>query len=206
VGFVLSKVAFLAFLGFAVVMLSGPSLALLGIAVGMTVAVVSVVLPFALIGLLIWLPFYLFDQARRRRLTARQWQQQSLRRGLHEPMAGQWQQQSQQGGQGQQQCQQQSSPPVIRQIPRRVEKSAASTWNDCCHAGRTVGGILMETLCGAAVLGILAGFVASEMPRREMGGYIFVGTALGALFGFLIGLANYGQSRHSLCKDGPRES
>jgi hypothetical protein len=54
---VLRKVLFLALFGFLAVMLAGPVLALVSIFISLILSVVAVVLPFALIGLLLWLPF-----------------------------------------------------------------------------------------------------------------------------------------------------
>src|SRR5438128_2435762 len=54
---VVRKVLFLALLGFLALILAGPVLAILSLCVSLIVSVVVVVLPFALLGLLFWLPF-----------------------------------------------------------------------------------------------------------------------------------------------------
>jgi hypothetical protein len=54
---VIRKLLFLALFGFLAVILAGPVLAILSILASLIISVVAIVLPFALIGLLVWLPF-----------------------------------------------------------------------------------------------------------------------------------------------------
>ncbi len=202
-GHLLSKLAFLTFLGFAVIMLTGPVLGLLGVVVGLGVAVLSVILPFAFVGFLIWLPFYLFDQWRRsQNPVGRQWQAQHPGKRM-----AQFQQMGQHPGMGQQQ--QQMWSPLARRCGgavRQTADAARAAGEQCCAFGHALGGIFLETVCGAATLGILAAFVATELPHRQMENYVVVGILLGSLFGFLIGLANHTPSRRAACNDGPRET
>ncbi len=199
---VLSKMAFLTFLGIAAVVLIGPGLGLVGVALGLmgaalglVVAVICVALPFAFIGVLVWLPFHLFDKGRRSR--------QQLNRLRYAQF--QYQRQSGMGGAQAQSQRQTAMPPAAQRCVGAVRRSTNAAWQHGRTVGRTIGGVLMETLYGAATLGILAGLVATELPHHQAAGYVMAGIGLGAIFGFLIGLANYGASRHDLCKDGPGE-
>src|SRR5437899_777003 len=54
---VVRKVLFLAFFGFLALILAGPVLAVVSVFVSLILSAVAIVLPFALIGLLVWLPF-----------------------------------------------------------------------------------------------------------------------------------------------------
>src|SRR5207253_7927805 len=61
---VFGKIAYLALIGFLAILLTGPIIAVFSALFSLVVAILSVLVPFALIGVLIWLPWRLCAKGR----------------------------------------------------------------------------------------------------------------------------------------------
>jgi prepilin signal peptidase PulO-like enzyme (type II secretory pathway) len=141
-------------MGFAAVLLIGPILAVVGFVLSLVVAVVSSALPFLVVGFLIWLPFQLSCQRKRRPSSAGRSVQ-------------------------------------VTPLHAACERTPVSRWEKLRWLVRPVGGIMLETACGAVLLGGLAVLIAHDMRPREREEYLVCGTIIGSVVGLLVGLANY---------------
>jgi hypothetical protein len=165
IGRVVRKFAFLAFLGFLVIVLSGPVLAIVSTIFSLGLALLSVLLPFAFLGLLFWVPFRL------------------LSRGAH--VAGQDIRDTGKAlgqigfGVPYRACAQVCSG--AGEFGQRVRTRT--------HAiGSLVGGILLETFSGAAV-GTVLGVVESLRSHGSLQSTIMIGTGIGGLLGAVVGIS-----------------
>jgi len=61
--------------------------------------------------------------------------------------------------------------------------------------GRPVGGILLETACGSAILGSLAALTKGNVPGRMQEEYVVCAILIGMVVGIGVGVANYWPSR-----------
>jgi hypothetical protein len=146
---VIGKLAYLALLGFVVMMLVGPML-----------AVVSVLASFALIGMIFWLPLRLLgcgrpvEWGRVRNASQRYWG--TVRTGYHRVHG------------------------VFQQHPIYLERAR--------EAGRFMGRVFRETVCGTLVggmLGLLAALQTSFHPRP-----LVLGLGVGFIVGALVALSS----------------
>lgn len=148
----------LALMGFALIFLSGPVLALFSVLFTIFVVVFSLLLPFLVIGLLVWLPIrFLF-------------------RGRQEAVRGFYR-----AGQGW--CRASVVPLQSGvHVCRRAYEAGRSAGRKGHDLGRLLGGVIVEAVCGALV-GVLMGAIASTQYRPAE-----TPLALGALIGGSLGM------------------
>jgi hypothetical protein len=185
----LGHVAYLALLGFLAIILIGPAAALLGVLISVAAALLSVavallsaLLPFAVIGALIWLPYQLLTH----RPTIDRDRVRQGARAVYQKVV---------------------VPPAhwCAQGCRWTAQAAPSAWEKCHSALGRAGGVLLETLCGAIILGVLAGLLGAGLGPKHVESYCAVGILLGAGFGFVVGLANHA-ARQDAASPGGGES
>jgi len=149
--------------GFAGIILIGPALAVLAIAVSLIVAVVATIAPFVVLGLFFYLPYRL--------LFVRDVRWQHVRR------AGTA-------------CQSAAVPPA-RWCAGKVRETA--DWSGrVCSRTASAGWIALETICGALIGSGMGWLLASPlMKKRELVLYVLLACLAGAVLGLLVGLANH---------------
>jgi hypothetical protein len=156
----LRKLVWFTVLGFATVILIGPVLAVLG-----------TVLPFALVGALVWLAYKGV-----RRLAGRGREKPALPEVLQEAGRGA----RRAFAQGIQKCS--GWAPAVRRWPpaARCRLRAAGGW--VAARGRSAGRRLLEILCGA-----LVGALVSWLITGAVDDYTALGALVGAALGFVAG-------------------
>jgi hypothetical protein len=165
----LGRVFYFAFLGFLVLLLSGPALAFLGFAFSIALAIISfaiailaVVLPFALLGFLIWAPLHALVSGKRV-----EWR--ILGRICY------------------------FFYDKLFRFPKRVLTGMSHSGQVVRQKVSGLSGhirvILIETACGALVgfmLGVMADYMSGH-PQIE--GVIAIGALIGAVLGALVGIS-----------------
>jgi hypothetical protein len=66
--------------------------------------------------------------------------------------------------------------------------------------------VILETVCGAIIVGTLAGMIGYDFRHHLRDTYVLCGILIGSLLGLLIGLANYGVVPHGVGAETPCES
>lgn len=168
--------AYLAILGLLCVLLAGPVLAILGVMVSLVVAglsvlvgVFSAVLPFILIGFMAYLPLYML------RSKTPAWCTLGLVTGRM------------------------FNSLVVRPCEasaRLVRHSATvvpAIWHKTHSIGWAVGGVFLETVAGAVILGTLTALPFKMNPELHYGGEIGIAVAIGAMLGLMVGICNHWQ-------------
>jgi hypothetical protein len=160
---VFRKFGYFAFMGVAALILAGPVIALLSLVISLILAVLSILVPFAVIGLLIWLPIRILSGN-----PSKAWTEARKAGGVL------WR--------------------SVLRPPLQLGKRLFSWFGNAFGASRgraqQVGGILMETTCGAAV-GALLG-VAAGMGKEEMYADAGLAAAVGAVVGLFVGFTRIG--------------
>jgi hypothetical protein len=160
---VFRKFGYLAFMGVAALLLAGPVIALLSLVISLVLAAFSILLPFAVIGLLLWVPIRILSGNR-----GKGWAE------AREAVGAVWRSVLR--------------PPL--QFGKRLCSWIGASFGSSRGRAQQVGGILMETCCGAAV-GALLG-VAAGMGTDGMfvdGGRA---AAVGAVVGLFVGFTRIG--------------
>jgi hypothetical protein len=166
------KLFYFALIGFIVILLAAPVLAVLSVVLSMVLAILSfalaalvIVLPFAVLGFLVWAPLQAAFSGR-----PIEWRQLGrICKGIFNNVLG---------------------------IPRRAW--SMMTWSGRAAHEKVsglsshVGVVLFETFCGALV-GFMLGITAANMPAQQQYGAM-AGPGLGALIGAVLG-ALVGTSR-----------
>jgi hypothetical protein len=196
-GRVLRLVSFLAVLGFLTVILVGPVLALVIGVLSLIVGLLITVLPFAVIGLLVW-GAYAAVTTRDRRAA---WQRLGRRAAsvwrwlVTAPLAACGRLCAWGVGVGR------TLAPLAVPAARRagevardgVEVSVALAERGACQArsaARRVGGVLLEMVGGAAVGTILVCLADKSQHGRELVLSIAAGAVAGAFVGLIVGAAH----------------
>ncbi len=156
----LNKFGYLALLGFAAIMLTGPVIALMALAFSIVVGFFSVLLPFAVMGLILWLPIRAVTDS-----PSEAWREAS------EAVQKVWRNVLE--------------PPYLwfRRFFAWIKTSSNSTRTFSMQ----IGGILLETICGAAV-GAMIG-VAAEMGKETIETDAALCAAVGAAIGLFVGFS-----------------
>lgn len=193
----LRKIAFLAVVGFLVLTLTGPVIALVAAILSVIIAIVSVVLPFALIGFLVWTAFELVFGDRhlvlhRIRETGRAFYQGvvagPLRAGAQSCRgAVNWSQTATRGAQGTAQV-----LGSVLALPFRLAATVARggfgvvrfVARKVAGVGRFFGEVFVEALCGAFVGALLAALGVTRGQDPET--VILIGAGLGGVLGILL--------------------
>ena len=169
---ILGRLFYFALIGFIVLLLAGPVIAILSVALSMALAILSfaiavlgILLPFAVLGFLIWAPLQaaFSDKPVEWRKLGR------MCKGIFD---------------------------LALSIPRRawsiMAHSGRTAHDKLSGLSGNVGIVLFETFCGALV-GLMLGILAANMwPQQNFGE--MVGPLLGALIGAILG-ALVGTSR-----------
>jgi hypothetical protein len=162
---VLRKFGYFAFMGLAALLLAGPLLGIVVALFSLFVAMVSLLAPFAVIGLLVWVPIRVLSGNPRKA----------------------WDEARQAGGTLWNSV---LKPPMAR--GKRMCSWAGGAFGSTRGRAEQVGGMLVETTCGAAVgalLGIAAG-IASQEFVADAG----MGAAAGAVVGMFVGFTRIGSA------------
>jgi hypothetical protein len=163
------KILAFVLLGLAIVFLSGPVIAVVAILFSVAFAIVSPLLPFALIGFLVWLPFRLLKVGK----TAA-WSDVHYKAGVI--------------------CKTAFAGPV--QTAAGVCKQAVSRSHECAERARltayNLGAFFCEVICGAAV-GALFGYLVTYDPEAKHVAEdpIIIAAMAGALLGIGVGLSRF---------------
>ena len=215
-GRVVGKLAYLALIGFVAILLSGPIIAVISALFSLAVALLSVLVPFALIGVLIWLPWRLCVKGRAAAL-------EDVTRAGRKVCAVPLFLGKRSAGPvlrvGWQSCKRASSlglhagcimrrkvGAVRSSLRNRSIAPAVQIDSHSCHRAYGFGmvsrEILVETFCGGLLGAIVAavGTGKFNLPRPAL--YvgpehpeILVGLAVGALIGFVVALSRR-EARH----------
>ncbi len=160
--FLFRHILALTLLGAAVVFLAGPLIGAIATIFALVLAGVAVVLPFAFIGLLVWLPFRLLSQGHRaawedaRRTGRAFWWAVGAApvRGCVRTCSG--------------------AGRLRQRLKERVR-----------GMGRPRGGRILETLCGAPVGALIGAAVGIQGPAPAVA--VLVGALVGAVLGYCVG-------------------
>jgi hypothetical protein len=201
-GRALRGVAFLTVLGFLTVVLIGPVLTLVACVVGLTLTAAAFVLPFALVGLVVWAAFLAAAHDRRTAWLALRARVADLGRWfVAVPLAAclricAW-------GVGAVRALAPVALPVARRagavardgveagvvLAGRGVDAAGACLTRTRSAGRFVGGVLLEVIGGAAVGTILVCLADSGPHGKLLALHITAGAIAGACLGLLVGAA-----------------
>jgi hypothetical protein len=156
---------YLVLIGFLTLLFIGPIIALVTAAISLAVTVFSVFLPFALIGLLVWVPYHLFTHG-----GEATWQRTcELAHGAKDAALAVPRRLC--GGAWSRVC---------------TLGSAARDFNRA--ALRVLGIFLLEAVCGALIGGLLGFLAAADLPgRREW--YILAGAGFGLAVGAIVAIS-----------------
>jgi hypothetical protein len=170
----LCNAVYLAMLGFLAVLLIGPVIAILGVVVSLVVAVLSVligvfsaILPFIVIGFLIYLPFHVFD------LQTTGWRKLGrVTRRVFDTLV--------------------TKPAEYSgRLVRRTAAVLPAVWHKTRGIGWAIGGIFLEMMAGAVVLGALTALMFQLNPHLRYEGQVGIAAAIGAMLGLMIGIRNH---------------
>jgi hypothetical protein len=184
IGRALRLVSYLALVGVLALVLLVPVLAIVITTLALVVAGLAVMLPFALIGALVWLPYEMFLNNRHvawEKLSAKtrtlgRWLRDVPLRGCVDCCA--W------GARTVRVL----APKAGRAAHRVVEVASAGVAK-VVPVARRVGAISLETLCGAAVGVILVTLTHSGEVTPSFGLRLFVGALGGAVIGTIVGVS-----------------
>ena len=172
----LGNFGFLVLVGVGTLFLIGPVMALISVAASVFITVLSaivglasILVVFALVGLLIYLPCREMGK-----MISAYWGE-AARQTVADPVSRGW----------------------LTEW-RKVREGSVTAWARCRGIGPVVGGVALETVCGAVVLGVLAALVSADLRPSQQEVNVVCGVLLGTLFGFLIGLVNYTSAHHIL--------
>jgi hypothetical protein len=163
------RLLFYAIIGFLVIFLSGPVIGILAALFSVALAVVGLILPFVLLGLLIWLPLRWIS----RRPTPR-WAEAGRTTGrfcrgvMHVPLHASYRAAS-----------------VCRATGERVSRT-----------GRFIATVVTEVVCGALVGGLL-GYLSGFRPQGPPYPTVVLAMTLGGLLGVLLAVCRC-RSEHEL--------
>jgi hypothetical protein len=164
----LRKFGYFAFMGFAALLLAGPLIGIVVALFSLFVAMISLLAPFAVIGLLVWVPIRVLSGSPRKAWTEARQAGGTLWNSV-------------------------LKPPLAR--GKRICSWAGGAFGSTRDRAEQVGGMLVETICGAAVgalLGIAAG-IGSQDSVVDAG----MGAAAGAVVGMFVGFTRVGSAAGS---------
>jgi hypothetical protein len=150
-------------IGFMTMVLIGPVLGVLAALLWLIVTLLSIFLPFAVIGFLVWLPYRLLSGRGSAVNETKLFVKGTFQALVAAPVR------------------------LLLWLPALARMGLQKTWS----AGRRVGGILLETGCGAMLGGGLGWLTAAHFSTRERVFYVLGGVLAGAVFGLLVGLINH---------------
>jgi hypothetical protein len=164
---------YLAMLGFLAVLLIGPVIAILGVVVSLVVTVLSVLvgvfaalLPLIIIGFLIYLPFHVFDVRTSGRKLGR------VTRRVFDTLV--------------------TKPAECSgRLVRQTAAVLPAVWHKTRGIGWAIGGIFLEMMAGAVVLGALTALMFQLNPQLRYEGQVGIAAAIGAMLGLMIGIRNH---------------
>jgi hypothetical protein len=178
--FLLRRLSFWALIGFAVIFLIGPALALISVLFSFALIVFSTLVPLALIGFMVWLPI---QAVRRKRIVT--WDHVR--------------------GTGRAFCRTAVVAPVRTGV--RLGHGAMSCGRQmrtkCQAVAYLVRGILVEMICGALV-GVLLGAIAGTQYER-LALPISLGAGIGAALGLLVAASRLRSVQQSFLDQAPEE-
>jgi hypothetical protein len=158
----LHKMCLLAMVGFAVIFLSGPVIGLLSVIFSLVVSVFAILLPFALVGFLIWLPIRALTSGKHLAWREATTTTRSVCGGVFR-----------------------RSYSACRYVTSGSAGGIRNLWHRIHFYPRAFGGLLLEVVSGAAVGAVLGGALGMRHDTYEAS--IPLGVLAGATLGFVIG-------------------
>jgi hypothetical protein len=162
---VLRKFGYFAFMGFAALLLAGPLIGIVVALFSLFVAMISVLAPFAVIGLLVWVPIRIISGNPRKALAEARQAGGTVWNSV-------------------------LKPPLVR--GKQICFWAGTAFGSTTGRAEQIGGMLKETACGAAV-GALLG-IAAGVGGQEVFPDAALGAAAGAVVGMFVGFTRMGWS------------
>ena len=175
-GCIVRKVFCLAAIGFGVLVLSGPVIGVVCVVLGIVLSIASMLFPFAIVGLIVWLPLRAIFGNKETKWSDVQKNARTVFQGSFVVPV-------------------RTASGVCRGAVTRFHGAG-----DRIKSGaQSLGAFFVEVICGAAV-GTLFGLIASlEHPREE---YLIYAGSAGAVLGIGVGLSRFRAWRAELVEGG----